>query len=216
MKKLFCLFLCMIIAFSIVSVTCFATEETTEDVIMEDVATEEKTETIFTRLWEWILDNKETILSICGEVLLFVMMVKNWFKQKGMGKTLDSVKLTTNTTVTGQSAVVKKMDEMITEFNENKEISEKLEATEKRVESMAKTATTLTFCLFEMITMIHTQNRNLPQGTKDRVTQMFADCIKMVEGNEGFDALATGLKSYYNNIVTKENENDEENERTGA
>lgn len=218
MKKILYVILCMMLVFSIGAVVCSAEEPTAEQGADEEAyeaSVEEETETVFTRLWEWLMENKGTILSIAGEGVLLFMMLKNWVKQKGIGSALDTVRLTTSTTVNGQSAVVKKMDEMISEFNENKQMSEKLKDAEEHIEAMVGTVSEMMISLFEMMTMIHTQNRNLPQGTKDRVTQIFSSCMKKVEEHDTLGALSCGLKSSID-IITKETENDKQNEGQGA
>lgn len=218
MKKILYVILCMMLIFSISSVVCFAEEAAIEqgaDETVPETSEEAKTETIFTRLWEWLLENKDTVLSICGECVLLVIMLKNWLKQKGIGSTLDFVKLTTSTAANGQNAVVKKMDEMISEFNENKQMSEKLQEAEAHIEVMVGTVSEMMLSLFEMMTMIHTQNRNLPQGTKDRVTQIFASCMKKVEEHDTLGTLSSGLKSSLD-IIAKETKNDEQNKGQGA
>lgn len=218
MKKILYVILCMMLIFSMSSVVCFAEEAAIEqrtDETVPDTSEEAKTETIFTRLWEWLNDNKDTVLSVIGEGVLLVLMLKSRFKQKGIGTTLNSVELTTATTVNGQKAVVKKMDEMISEFNENKQTSEKLKEAEEHIEGMVATVSEMMLSLFEMMTMIHTQNRNLPQGTKDRVTQIFASCMKKVEEHDTLGTLSSGLKSSLD-IIAKETKNDEQNEGQGA
>ena len=85
MKKILYVILCMMLIFSISSVVCFAEEAAIEqgaDETVPETSEEAKTETIFTRLWEWLLENKDTVLSICGECVLLVIMLKNWLKQK--------------------------------------------------------------------------------------------------------------------------------------
>ena len=218
MKKILYVILCMMLIFSMSSVVCFAEEAAIEqrtDETVPDTSEEAKTETIFTRLWEWLNDNKDTVLSVIGEGVLLVLMLKSRFKQKGIGTTLNSVELTTATTVNGQKAVVKKMDEMISEFNENKQTSGKLKEAEEHIEGMVATVSEMMLSLFEMMTMIHTQNRNLPQGTKDRVTQIFASCMKKVEEHDTLGTLSSGLKSSLD-IIAKETKNDEQNEGQGA
>lgn len=207
MKKVIFVFICLLSLLCSIAFTCFATEA-------EAVS---KTEaTVLSRAWEWGVENYSVILEYLIDAAILLLVKILFSRLSKQGKSLDIVNDNSSRTVNGQDIIVKKMDEIIDAVNESEHISEQLQKTEEHVENMVDTVKTMMVSLFEMMTMIHTQNRNLPQGTRDRVTQIFANSMKLVEENSAFSDLSLSLKSSYDIIAKGGNENDEKNESEGS
>lgn len=201
MKRIVLFIFAVMCIFMLAVVPCAAEEAVLDTGADAEVAAEE--ETVFTRLWEWFLENKEAVVALGGEFLTLFILSKFYGPQKGWKDTLQSISTSSSSTNAGQGAVLEKMNEMIGGFNEYKALTEKLEAAESHIETLTGTTREMMASLFEMMTMIHTQNRNISQGTKDRITQLYADCMKKI-----------GIEAPKNTTEEKSNDNKKESTDT--
>lgn len=198
MKKLLMSVVTFVCLFMSVGVFCSAAEaNTTQEV-----------KTMLSEAWAWVQVNYEKIISYALDALVLLIGKMLFTRVKTQGASLGNLETGTKEGAVLQGQIKDKLNEIIDITNKCESLSLELAEREEKIERKENQIETLISSMFEMLTMIYVQNRNLPQGTKDRVTQIFSNAMKILdEGGEGSN-ITLSLQSSYD-LITKGAQKDE-------
>lgn len=194
MKKILISVFTFISLFMVSGVCCFAAES--------EPNTTQEVKTMLSEAWGWIQCNYEKIISYAIDALVLLVGKMLFTRVKTQGASIGNLETSATDGAVLQKQIKDKLNEIIEVSNKCESLSEGLAEAEKRIEAKEDQIETLISSMFEMLTMIHVQNRNLPQGTKDRVTQIFSNAMRVLSDNGEDNNLTLALKSSYNLITS--------------
>lgn len=203
MKRLFRVLLSFVLVFVLLTpITCFATELAAEGV-------EVSYHTIFTRLWEFVEENKTEVVSAIGSglVLLASAVVKG-VNSKENKKLTDALSVIRNDTagttkaqgsiigvinqmITGNNTMTEKFDKMYKAYEENQTI----ENDRNRLLGAMMVEVT---AILEMISSVYVHNKNLPQGIKDLCILQYANVQKAISDDTLLCAIVESVREKVN------------------
>lgn len=196
-KKLFGFVICaaLILTFGIVcfgfkpqSNVCVAAASTQAVVLAETSGSEqpqesedtEKNKTFLGRVQEYLQENYPEIAATVGNVILFILMIVQYVKNKKKLLNIDgSVSKQGDT----QSQIVGVVNDLISAYNQ---VEERLEDSGVSVEDRTNVKTLIlqTRAVLDILTTVYANSKNIPQGIKDLVNLKYANCLKVVEGDD--------------------------------
>lgn len=196
-KKLFGFVICaaLILTFGIVcfgfkpqSNVCVAAASTQAVVLAETSESEqpqesedtEENKTFLGRVQEYLQENYPEIAATVGNVILFILMIVQYVKNKKKLLNIDgSVSKQGDT----QSQIVGVVNDLITAYNQ---VEERLEDSGVSVEDRTNVKTLIlqTRAVLDILTTVYANSKNIPQGIKDLVNLKYANCLKVVEGDD--------------------------------
>lgn len=170
-------------------------EKTPEESVAEDIVadiegileSEEEPHTIYSRLWEYVVENKATLLGAAGDVGLLVLALL-------LKKRVASVKGDTSVTGESQKSVVNAVNDMIDGYNSLKESYDKYGLTEDDRNRVVGALVAQNTAILEILTTITVNNKNTPQGVKDITMLAYANCLKALEDDEKLKAIVTSVR----------------------
>lgn len=215
MKKKILSILCiiMVLTFCFSPLVCFAadTEKAVESTgeasapnTSDSTATEER-HTIFSRIWEYVIENKTELLGILGDgvilVLAFLVKIGADKKNKRVADAVAEVQKTTGLNLSNQQNVVKVVNGMIESYNKLeaeykafKETYDKYGQTEidrnKVIGALAAEVATV----LEILSTVYANSKNLPQGVKDLISIKYANCLKALESDEELASVVKAVR----------------------
>ncbi len=205
-KKILLIFTCLLvlIAFCVTPIQCLALEAesgtgeptdtteadlpTEEQMPSESVSAPSTAHTIFTRVYEYCVENKTEVLGLVGDAVIFILAIfvklRNDKKTKEIANVLGTVKDDTKGTASAQTSVVGAVNGMIDSYNGMREAYEKYESTEDDRNRLVGAVMVQNTALLEILQTVYVNNKNLPQGTKDLVNQKYANCLKALNDDD--------------------------------
>lgn len=199
MKRILISLLICAVIFSMFSVSIFAEDEIITEDITEDPAVEE-TNNIFTRLWEYIEQNKEITLETAFSVAIFLVL---WLIKKAQTKMKTDIAISYNNSAsvaTSQNGMVGVINNMIEGYASFKAEFDKLkndeEARDKQLASVMLTNT----AILEILSRVYPNSKNLPQGVKDVVNLTYANVQKAISDDETLASVIGAAKT----VLTEE------------
>ena len=225
MKKLFkniCIIMMLAFVVSFVfSVTSFASENGTSDIVEE--------ETIVSRVWEWVVSNKQEIIdkSISGLSLLLVLIFNITYKNLkskvlNVATTTSNVELSQKNTITAINSLGENVERYtdvahadiegaVAVFKEEiAKLNSKIEEEIARANTIAIVATETT-AILEILMSVYPNSKNLPQGVKDIVNLTYANCLKTINSDEKIRNIMDALHNAIDNIDAAEVRDDKSN-----
>lgn len=220
-KKILLIFACVICVTLLCasSLTCFAaetseTENPTEELPIADTAerTENITETapaettsqstapytLFTRIWEYCVDNKTEMLGLAGDAVIFILAIfvklRNDKRTKDIASDLKIVKGDAAGTASSQTSVVDVVNNMIVGYNGMRESYEKYENTETDRNRLVSAVMVQNTALLEILTTVYVNSKNLPQGVKDLINLKYANCQKALGDDKLLCAIVESVR----------------------
>lgn len=220
-KKILLIFACVIcVALLCASpLTCFAAEvsetenpteelpvaETTENT--ENIAESAPSETVsqstasytlFTRIWEYCVDNKTEMLGLAGDAVIFILAIfvklRNDKRTKDIASDLKIVKGDAAGTASSQTSVVDVVNNMIVGYNGMRESYEKYENTETDRNRLVGAVMVQNTALLEILTTVYVNSKNLPQGVKDLINLKYANCQKALGDDKLLCAIVESVR----------------------
>lgn len=196
-KKLFGFVICaaLILAFGIVcfgfkpqsnvcvaatSTQAVALAETSESEQPQESEYTEENKTFLGRVQEYLQANYPEIAATVGNVILFILMIVQYVKNKKKLLNIDgSVSKQGDT----QSQIVGVVNDLISAYNQ---VEERLEDSGVSVEDRTNVKTLIlqTRAVLDILTTVYANSKNIPQGIKDLVNLKYANCLKVVEGDD--------------------------------
>jgi hypothetical protein len=206
MKKLLVLFV-LLAVFSL-SVVVFAEDsgEEIDPVTPEGVVVEENN-TLASRVWDFVGDNKSALLVIVGDLSLIVAYLRSYFKNKANNKdlmtALGNVYKSVSGTAQGQKTVSGACNELVetlaTVIKSSGVLTEAYSILNTTEESNNRRLTILekqNQTILEILIAAYSGNKNLPQGIKDIISLKYADCLKVSGGYELPDTENTEVQAH--------------------
>lgn len=174
MKKIFFVMAVVVMLMACLCVTAYASDGSTE--------------TVFSRIWEFALDNKETLASVAGFAAVFIASIVEASKTSKKSKEIsDDVKVVLNGTSTvanSQGGVIGAVNELIGSYNSLKETYDSYEGAEDDRNKLVGVLVMQTTAILEILTAVYANSKNLPQGVKDIVNLKYARLLKGLESDE--------------------------------
>lgn len=157
-----------------------ALAETSENEQPQESVDTEENKTFLGRVQEYLQENYPEIAATVGNVILFILMIVQYVKNKKKLLNIDgSVSKQGDT----QSQIVGVVNDLISAYNQ---IEEKLEDSGVSVEDRTNVKTLIlqTRAVLDILTTVYANSKNIPQGIKDLVNLKYANCLKVVEGDD--------------------------------
>lgn len=226
-KRILLILACVIsvIMLCVIPLTCFAaeaseTETLTEEIPTEDTAeieenapedapadapsetpapsTNSTTHTIFTRIWEYCVENKTEMLGLAGDAVIFILAIfvklRNDKRTKHIESDLQIVKGDASGTASSQNSVVSAVNNMIVGYNGMRESYEKYESTETDRNRLVGAVMVQNTALLEILTTVYVNSKNLPQGVKDLINLKYANCQKALGDDKLLCAIVESVR----------------------
>lgn len=217
MKRFVEVFLSFVLVLMLLTpVTCFAVE-------LAEEGGDAGYHTIFTRLWEFVTENKTEVISAAGSGLVIIVsaIIKgiNSKSAKKQEETLNLIQTVTNGTATAQGSIIDVVNRMIGGFNiANQKVETMYQAYQKnqmleneRNRLLGAMMVEVT-AILEMMSSVYVHNSHLPQGIKDLVVLKYANVQKALSDDELLYAIVESVREKINfeSAVTSEEVTEEE------
>ncbi len=171
------------------TVVCYAAEgEEPEPEVTEAVETPAENHTLFSRAWEFVVQNRETVTAVCGDITLFAIGVITYMKNRKRSNTISGdlklVAQDASGTHNSQVAVVDAVNAMIDGYGTMKESYDKYGALEGDRDRLIGAIVVTNTAILEILQTVYANSKNMPQGIKDIVNLKYANCLKAMESDE--------------------------------
>lgn len=166
----------------------------TEEFVPEvDLPVAEEDNTWVTRLIEYVMNNKASLLGALGDgaILVVALLIKV--------KT-SKVKSGTDEINSKQIAFVGAMNGMIDGYNSMKQSHDKYGATEEDRNRVVGVLVAQNTAMLEMLVTAYGNSKNLPQGVKDMIMLKYANCMKSLQDDEQILAIVEAVRNNINSI----------------
>ena len=208
MKKFLLINLIVIIIFCMFPFVGFAetagvvdapeTVETQNNIVDKDSQKFQIFRDIFTRTWEFCLENKKEVITVFGDgaLLVFGLFVKKrWSKHtKDIENDLEQVKNDTSGTFKLHSKVVGGFNEMVDGYKGMQNEYKKNQTVEEDRNRLIGAVMVQNTAILEMLSTVYVNNKNLPQGVKDLITLQYANCLKALDDDELLRAIVDAVR----------------------
>ena len=219
MKRFIRIFICFVLVFTVLTpITCFAAE----------VAEDPKGisyHTIFTRLMEFVEENKTEVVSAAGSGLLLavsgILNRKNAKKSKELNSALGTLTGIATGTSNAQNSIINAVNEMISGnnvmtdgYNKMRDAYERYENAEDDRNRLIGAVMVQNAAILEMLATVYVHNRNVPQGVKDLVTLRYANVEKILSNDDLLRSIVESVRDKINAQNAEEDEEQTENVET--
>lgn len=161
-------------------------------------ADEDENATVFTRLWNYVVENKVAFYCIIGNIILVIIFyfVHRIQKRTNVniiettGAILEKVKGTSGS----NAKMVDAMNGMIEGYNKMEALFESNATNEEDREKLVSAVLIQNTAILEMIREAYSQNKNLPQGVKDLISLSYATAKKTIGDDERLSEVAKMAK----------------------
>lgn len=154
--------------------------------------------TLLGRLEEYIRENKTNVLGVAGDAAIVVISVAFGLFQKSKTKklaaNLNRAVSATSGVATSQNNMVGAVNTMIASYNELKTSYDRYGLVEAERNRIVGACVALNTATLEILSLVYTHNKNLPQGVKDLVTMKYANCLKQLEDDEKLSAIVESVR----------------------
>lgn len=207
LKKIIVFLLFAVLIAALFSISVFADDSENTDQVDEEVPAVTETNsdnyTLVGRLWEFVEDNKEIIVTGSLGVILLAMdaitAVKGKKKTKELFSKLSSVATDTSTVSQSQGSIVDVVNLLIESFNNLKTTYEQHEKEEDERSHTSTLIALVSITIFEMQHQTYQSNRNLPQGIKDVCSLRYAKCLELIKSDEQVKAVYDSVHALISN-----------------
>ena len=203
MKRFVKICVCALLIFMVVApVTCFATEIASE-------GGEMSYHTLFSRLWEFVQDNRGEVVSAGGSLVLLIFggateAAKNK-RNKKLDQSLEIIQGGTSATTKAQGTIIGAINEMIksinrmtTGYDQMREAYEKYESVEDDRNRLIGAVLVQQTAILEILSSVYVHNSRLPQGVKDLVVLKYANVQKALSDDEILMAIVASVREKIN------------------
>lgn len=178
MKKTLKIIISFLLLFLLLTpIVCFAAE------MSDDAAAGEITyQTVFTRAWEFVQENRTEVISGAGSALIIILNAiaknSNNKKTKTIEQTLEIIRGDSAGTAKNQNSVIGAVNSMIGGYNDMRAVFEKYGLTENERNRLIGAVMVQNTAILEMFFAVFAHNKNTPQSIKDLVTLVYANTKK--------------------------------------
>jgi hypothetical protein len=154
--------------------------------------------TLLGRLEEYVRANKTDVLGVAGDAAILVISLTFGLIQRSKSKKLSlsvSKAVSASTGVsTSQNNVVGAMNTMIESYNQLKQSYDQYGLVEAERNRIVGACVALNTATLEILSLVYTHNKNLPQGVKDLVMLKYANCLKDLEDDKKLCAVVEAVR----------------------
>lgn len=150
---------------------------------------------VFSRLWEYVVKNKDTVLEIAFSAVMFILLWIIKRKTNNLKTDVTSASANSISVADSQSGVVGVVNTMIDGYNAFKsDFDQVKQSNTERDKQLAAVMVTNT-AILEILSRVYPNSKNLPQGVKDVVNMTYANAMSAISSDEQLAALVTASKS---------------------
>lgn len=143
--------------------------------VVESEETPPENNTFLGRVQAWLEENYVGLATTIGDIVLFILFLVNFFKnKKNLLGLAQNVKFTSN----AQSDVVDVVNNLIVGYNAIEAEFKEYKKTESQNYEIVGSMIIQTKAILEILTTVYANSKNLPQGVKDLVNLKYADALK--------------------------------------
>lgn len=143
--------------------------------VVESEETPPENNTFLGRVQAWLEENYVGLATTIGDIVLFILFLVNFFKnKKNLLGLAQNVKFTSN----AQSDVVDVVNNLIVGYNTIEAEFKEYKKTESQNYEIVGSMIIQTKAILEILTTVYANSKNLPQGVKDLVNLKYADALK--------------------------------------
>lgn len=160
------------------------------------------TQTIFTRVWEFVRTYSQEVISVAGSFLLVVLNFVLKHSGSKTSKEIALIKKGVTDTEGSQKNVVEAVNSMIEGYNglsqrydTMKESYDAYGATEDERNRVVGAVLATNTAILEILTTVYANSKNLPQGVKDLVNIKYANCLKTLDDDEKLKAIVEAVRN---------------------
>lgn len=169
------------------------TLEYVEEDISEAPPTSE-TPNVFSRLWEYVVKNKDTVLEIAFSAVMFILLWIIKKKTNNLKTDVTSASANSISVADSQSGVVGVVNTMIDGYNAFKNDFEKVKQSDTERDKQLAAVMVTNTAILEILSRVYPNSKNLPQGVKDVVNMTYANAMNAISNDEQLAALVTASK----------------------
>lgn len=173
------------------TIVCYAAEgeePEADQEIAEALETPAEKNNLFSRAWEFVVENRETVTAIIGDIALFAIGVFTYMKNRKRSNTISGdlklVAQDASGTHDSQVKVVNAVNDMIDGYGALKESYDKYGALEGDRDRLIGAIVVTNTAILEILQTVYANSKNMPQGIKDIVNLKYANCLKAMESDE--------------------------------
>lgn len=164
-----------------------------------EVSAEGTYQDIFTRIYEFAVENKSEVISAAGSLALLVVsgVTKSLVNKKNK-EVMDALKIIGGDaagTASSQGSVISAVNTMAAGYNEMREAYEKYEAVEDDRNRLVGACLVTNTALLEILSRVYVHNKNMPQGVKDVVMLIYTNAQKALSDDEVLRDVVESVKT---------------------
>lgn len=176
-KRIFAVVMIVTIALLCVPMMAYASEAGAQ--------TEESVDILY-RVKDFFVKNEERIIEISGVIAGILASIYSIYKGvkaiiNVLGTKADDVSMSQNNVVNATNTMIDNYNQMKEQYERMNALLENFFVTASNIERQSKT-------VLDIIETVYVNSKNLPQGVKDLVTDLYARCVIADHGNA--DAIA--------------------------
>ena len=150
---------------------------------------------VFSRLWEYVVKNKDTVLEIAFSAVMFILLWIIKKKTNNLKTDVTSASANSISVADSQSGVVGVVNTMIDGYNAFKSDFEKVKQSDTERDKQLAAVMVTNTAILEILSRVYPNSKNLPQGVKDVVNMTYANAMNAISNDEQLAALVTASKS---------------------
>ncbi|MBR2474728.1 MAG: hypothetical protein IKB51_06875 [Clostridia bacterium] len=149
---------------------------------------------VFSRLWEYVVKNKDTVLEIAFSAVMFILLWIIKKKTNNLKTDVTSASANSISVADSQSGVVGVVNTMIDGYNAFKSDFEKVKQSDTERDKQLAAVMVTNTAILEILSRVYPNSKNLPQGVKDVVNMTYANAMNAISNDEQLAALVTASK----------------------
>jgi len=153
-----------------------------------------ETPNVFSRLWEYVVKNKDTVLEITFSAVMFILLWIIKKKTNNLKTDVSSASANSISVADSQSGVIGVVNTMIDGYNAFKSDFEKVKQSDTERDKQLAAVMVTNTAILEILSRVYPNSKNLPQGVKDVVNMTYANAMKAIGDDKQLAALVTASK----------------------
>lgn len=204
MKRIIFVIVSFVLLFMVLSpVTALAAE------VVDEVSSGGSTyHDIFTRIYEFCMENKSEVISGAGSavVIIFSAILKSFSKKqnKELKGLIEAVGVDASGTAKNQQSLIDAFNVMAKGYNEMREAYERYEGVEDDRNRLVGACLVMSSAVLEMMNAVFVHNKHTPQGVKDFVLLQYVNCQKALSDDDMLRQVVESVKANLNGTVQQE------------
>lgn len=165
----------------------------------DTVTAYDENKTLTGQIWDFVVDNKESVITCAGDLLIFSIALairrKTVKSTSAIATNVTGIQNATTNINGSQMAVINAVNEMIDGYTRMGETYKMYGGLEGDRDKYVAASLAVNTAVLEILTTVYQNSRNLPQGVKDVVLLKYANCMKTVESDDGLKAVVQSVRA---------------------